>query len=164
MKSLSKYLILCIVVCLAEPISAEAQTVSSINFQELESIISKNESEVLVLNFWATWCKPCVEELPAFETISQNYSLIDVQVYLISMDFAKELNRVQQYIEKKEIKSKVVLLDEPDYDSWINKVDSSWTGAIPATVLISKKENKKEFYEQKMDIKGLQARIENLLN
>lgn len=66
---------------------------------------------------------------------------------LVSLDFKRELdNRVKPFVQKNNITSEVLLLNEPDYNAWINRVDSSWSGAIPATVIISK--GKKEFFEK----------------
>jgi thiol-disulfide isomerase/thioredoxin len=93
----------------------------------------------IVMNFWATWCKPCVQELPYFEELNKNYSASGLKVVMVSLDFKRELeSRLKPFVQKNNMASEVLLLNEHDYNSWINKVDSSWSGAIPATVIISK--------------------------
>lgn len=141
-----------------------AQGVKLIHFDDLQEIIDSDDSNVKVINFWATWCKPCVLEVPFFETISKKYSQKDVSVYLISMDFASEKERVNKFVERKKLVSEVVILNEPDYDSWINKIDPSWSGSLPATLLVNAVTGKKEFYEKSFELAELQQKIERLLN
>ncbi|CAN5620000.1 hypothetical protein BH11BAC1_BH11BAC1_06130 [soil metagenome] len=118
-----------------------------VKFNTIDSLLHQNSNPILVLNFWATWCKPCVTELPYFEELNKKYSTSGVKVVLVSLDFKREfVGRVKPFVEKNKITSEVLLLDEPDYNSWINKVDSSWSGAIPATVIISG--DKKLFFEK----------------
>ncbi|MBT8232780.1 MAG: TlpA family protein disulfide reductase [Saprospiraceae bacterium] len=100
-----------------------------------------------VINFWATWCGPCVKELPYFEDLSERYDDKPVKVILVSLDFEKQIDkRLIPFLNKKEIKSEVVLLLDPKESTWIDKVDSEWSGAIPITLLKSK--NKSEFHEK----------------
>jgi thiol-disulfide isomerase/thioredoxin len=121
--------------------------VREVKFNTIDSLLHQSPEIPIVVNFWATWCKPCVQELPYFEELNKNYSASGVRVILVSLDFKRELdNRVKPFIQKNNITSEVLLLNEPDYDSWINRVDSSWSGAIPATVIISKQ--KKDFFEK----------------
>ena len=64
---------------------------------------------------------------------------------LVSLDFGKNVQeRLNKFRTKKKISAEIVLLDDPDADSWINKVDKNWDGAIPATV-IYKKDQKEVF-------------------
>ncbi len=106
----------------------------------MDSLLHKNSDTTLVINFWATWCKPCVTELPYFEELNKKYSSEKIKVILISLDFKRQLEtRLNKFITENKISSEVLLLDEPDYNSWIDKVDSTWSGAIPATIVINKK-------------------------
>lgn len=114
----------------------QAQSVEVIKYPELEKIINKPEDKVKVINFWATWCRPCIKELPYFEAV-QKERAEELQVYLISLDDVEKLeSRVQPFVERQNMSSIVKLLDETDYNSFIDKVDPSWSGAIPATLVI----------------------------
>lgn len=118
-----------------------------IKFHTIDSLLHQRSDTIVVLNFWATWCKPCISELPYFEELNKNYKTSKVKVILISLDFKREFEtRVKPFIKKNNIASEVLLLDEPDYNSWIDKVDSTWSGAIPGTAVISK--GKKVFFEK----------------
>lgn len=163
MKSIAKYPLFCFVLlCGTISFCADAQEIKVIRFDELEQLTKQSESKVIVVNFWATWCKPCLEEIPSFKTISEKYRLKDVTLILVSLDFARDVERVKAFATRKEISNHVVLLNEPDYNSWIDKIDPSWSGALPATVLLTKTE--KEFYEKKFEGDELEKRVEALLN
>lgn len=126
--------------------------------ENMESIIHEKTGKTRVINFWATWCKPCIEELPYFEAVNQDPDFDDIEIVLISLDFVEDLNtKVRSYIEKKSITSTVKLLDNVDYNSWIDKVDPSWSGAIPATLVINNTLNKRIFFEKQFEESELES-------
>ena len=110
--------------------------VKMVDFEGLQEYLDGfGNDKTLVINFWATWCVPCVKELPYFEAATQAYTRDEVEVILVSLDFPDELERrVIPFVEEKTLKSKVILLNDPDANSWIDKVSPKWSGAIPATV------------------------------
>lgn len=136
------------------------QKLSIIKFADLEKMINKPEG-IFVINFWASWCKPCVAELPTFDSLANNFRQNKVNVIFISLDFKQNSAAVSKFIVEKNIHSKVYLLDEPDYDSWINKVSPQWSGSIPATIISNG--TKKEFYEQAFDYQMLNKMIKAFL-
>ena len=99
-----------------------------------------------VINFWATWCAPCVKELPYFEQLRERNEMKPFKMILVSLDFKSKLEGVKSLIAKKGIQSEVVLLADGRASEWIDLVDSTWSGAIPATLVI--KNNKRYFYEK----------------
>lgn len=104
-------------------------------FDDFEKAILKNDDKIYVINFWATWCAPCVKELPYFEKL--NLENKNVQVILVSLDSQKDLEKkLIPFIQKKKITADVILLGDKDYNTWLNKIDQSWSGSIPATLLI----------------------------
>lgn len=112
-----------------------AQNIRSISFAELDKRIA-SEKETLVVNFWATWCKPCVAELPAFERLEREYKEKNVKVLLVNLDFNSKIESlVIPFVKRKSLQSEVIHVTDTDPNEWINKVDSSWSGAIPATVI-----------------------------
>ena len=123
--------------------------VEIVKFKDLTGLLSSENEEVLVVNFWATWCAPCVKELHQFEDLLTDYQDDGMSVLLVSFDFAEQLeSKVIPFIQKKGIQSKVVLLDETDYNSFIDKIDPSWSGAIPATLMVNNRNGKREFFEK----------------
>jgi thiol-disulfide isomerase/thioredoxin len=110
--------------------------------------MQSNNDTTYVVNFWATWCIPCVAELPYFEQLQQQYLSQKLKVYLVSLDFIKHKDqKLVPFLTKQKIKSEVVLLDEPDYNAWIDKVNPAWSGALPATIIFNTKRQQKTFFE-----------------
>lgn len=118
--------------------------VTSLSYDELEPMLFQEGNKTYVVNFWATWCAPCIKELPYFEALNQ---MENTDVLLVSLDFPKHKeSRLLPFIEKHQLQSKVVHLDDANENFWINAIDSTWSGAIPATLIYN--QNKRMFYEQ----------------
>ena len=138
----------------------DAQTASVIKWSSVEQLLHKKSDTTYVINFWATWCKPCVEELPYFLEQEKMLSSKPVKFYFISLDFKRDINtRLIPFLEKQNITSSVYLLDEPDYNFWIDKVDSTWGGAIPATLIYNHALNKRTFYEKEFTLIELEKTL-----
>ncbi|MEZ4777760.1 MAG: redoxin domain-containing protein [Flavobacteriaceae bacterium] len=132
------------------------------NFDGFEESFLEKTNGIYVINFWATWCKPCVKELPAFEKLNENYKDKGVQVVLVSLDFPDKVETgVIPFIEKHQLMSDVILLDDPDANSWIPKISEDWSGAIPATVLV--KDGKKVFFEKSFTYEELETELNKIL-
>lgn len=138
----------------------ENKTIEVYNFSELETLLNKNDDRTYVINFWATWCKPCVEEMPYFQELHDTYAEKNLKVLLVSLDLPAELDtKLKPFIEKYKLTPQVVLLDDPDENTWIPKVDNSWSGALPATLIYNK--NKRVFYERTFTKETLFNEINN---
>ena len=106
-------------------------------FSEMEKAIVKENDTLYVVNFWATWCGPCVKELPHFETFTQQTKGQKIKVILVSLDFKNQVEtQLKPFLRKKNYTSEVVYLADKDYNTWLSKVDTDWSGSIPATWLI----------------------------
>lgn len=122
------------------------QEVSIIGAGDLERILSDSTDTLHVINFWATWCGPCVIELPHFEDVSKNFSERNVKFILVSLDFPSQLgSRLIPFVKEKNIRLKVVLLNELDYGKWMPLVDTQWKGNLPATLVFNNLSGKREF-------------------
>ncbi len=123
-------------------------------FEDFSEVLTKSEDKTYVINFWATWCKPCIAELPFFDNLGEEYKNRDVEVILVSLDFRDRIKKsLIPFVEKNNIKSEVVLLADTKTNDWIDKVDSSWSGAIPATLIYDQEsyqflEHEFESYEE----------------
>ena len=147
--SLRKQLIASLIMFFALQMEALSQEVRVIKYPDLEKIIAQDNGKIKLVNFWATWCRPCVAELPQFEYLANKYGRNQIEIILVSFDFVEELeNKVIPFIKKKNINSEVVLLDETDYNAFIDKIDASWSGAIPATLILDYRNDKRKFFEK----------------
>lgn len=139
---------------------ANAQNIPVIKFTELERMMKSKTDTTYVFNFWATWCKPCIKELPYFENITSTHSEKKVKVVLVSLDFKRQYEtRLLPFVAERKISSTVVLLDDQDYNKWIDKVDPSWQGSIPATLFVNNSSGKRKFYEKEFEEEELNREL-----
>lgn len=141
-----------------------SQNVSVIKITDLEKRIRNNSDTTYIVNFWATWCVPCVKELPDFDSINTTYINKKVKVLLVSLDFKEDLKiKLLPFISTKKIRSEVVLLDELNANYFIPKISDEWSGAIPATLIINNQKKLNRFFEKKLNYEFLKTEIENSL-
>lgn len=136
--------------------------VKVITFAELQQEMNIQDDTLRVFNFWATWCKPCVEEMPCFTEAGKSFSQQKVKIILVSLDFRKHLeSRLVPFIEKNQISLPVWLLDAPDANAWIDRVSPQWEGSIPATLFT--RQGQKYFYETQFECNLLKSTINQYL-
>ena len=131
-------------------------------YENLENSILSDKNTIYVVNFWATWCSPCVKELPHFEKLNSENK--NIKVLLVSLDFKNQFeSKLLPFLKKKSIDSEVVLLTDKDYNTWLPVVDKDWSGAIPATLIIK---NGKKFFVEKIfsSYEELSEYVNNIIN
>ena len=127
-------------------IGLSTNRVSVLTLQQMESATLKNNDTLYVVNFWATWCKPCVGELPYFlETVKKNAHQ-KVKIVFASLNSIKEMETVQKFTDTRNILQDVFILNAGNPNIWLDKIDKSWDGSIPATVMY--KNSKKVFFRE----------------
>ena len=127
--------------------SADSLSVPVLDYTRLKPYLTKQNDTTYVVNFWATWCAPCVKELPYFEDLNRDMKNEKVKVILVSLDFKKQIeSKLIPFIRDHDLKSEVIVLYDNDSNFWINDISSEWSGAIPATLVYRNKE--RTFYER----------------
>ena len=132
-------------------------------WSDLEPLFQQKTDSTYVINFWATWCKPCVEELPYFEQLYDNLSSEKVRIILVSMDFPNKFEtKLLPFVQERQLKSDVVAFADPDQNTWIPKIDEEWGGAIPITIVYNA-EDRKFFGEQFAHYQELEDLVKSML-
>ena len=133
-----------------------------VDFNQLQPMLQKNNDTVYVINFWATWCGPCIREIPYFEQLRDEYENQKLKILLVNLDMANDLeSRVIPFVQKNDIKNGVILLDDHNSNRWIPLVDEKWTGAIPATLIYGN--GFREFYSKEFTFSELDEIIQRLM-
>jgi thiol-disulfide isomerase/thioredoxin len=140
-----------------------AQNVQEIDADELAELSMLSNDTTYVINFWATWCSPCVKEIPIFEQIHKESMDSRLKVILVSLDFPRQLeSRVIPFLQDKDVSADVRIMTDMDYNAWIDRVDPSWTGAIPATLIY--RNDRRVFLEKELTYEELNTHMKQIQN
>ena len=113
-------------------------TIEVVDFDGLYTKIDLSVDKTYVINFWATWCAPCVKELPYFEQVNKEFKDKNTEVILVSLDFPSQIEtKLKPYLKRNKIESRVILLDYTKMNTWLPKVSEQWDGGIPATLIVN---------------------------
>lgn len=131
-------------------LSLFGQDARVVKLEELKQTINGPGESVRVINFWATWCGPCVKELPYFEKVGKERK--DVEVILVSTDLDLDPNpdKVHRFVKRKSLTSRVLILEAQKGNDWIDELEKEWSGALPATIVLNPKTGKKKFVGQEL--------------
>lgn len=141
-----------------------SQDVEVIAVDRLKNELNRQADSVYIVNFWATWCKPCTEEMPDLLKIGEEFSDENMVLTLISLDLPSMMEtRLAEFIDDYDISTRVLLLDDPDANKWIPMVDESWSGSIPATLIYAPGKDYRKFHEGIITYAELKKEIQYLI-
>jgi thiol-disulfide isomerase/thioredoxin len=144
---------------------ANAQQASIVKYEDLAKMMARQNDTTYIFNFFATWCQPCVEEFPIFKPFMEHRDHDKVKLIFVSLDFTKDYKtRLLPFLKKNHVRNEVVLLDETDYNSWIDRVDSTWDGGLPATFIINNGKHFQKMFAQAFTYDGIVSSIERYLH
>ncbi len=123
------------ILCLILAIGVQGQDIEVYDsFEDFRSSLIKEKDKFYVVNYWATWCAPCIKELPYFEQLNKVYQNDNVEVVLVSIDFKNQYERrLKPFVKEKALASRLIHMADPKANTWIPKIDEGWSGAIPVT-------------------------------
>lgn len=133
------------------------------NFDELEPVFHQSNDTTYVINFWATWCAPCVEEIPYFEQLEEEYKGKPLKIIMISLDFRKNVRtKLLKFVQDRPLNLPVIALTDNKTNIWIDKVDPEWSGAIPITIIYH--QDKRVFIQDQFaDYEELSSAVQSVL-
>ncbi len=138
---------------LSGAMTAWSQKIPIYTSSNLMSRVEQGDT-LYIVNFWATWCAPCVKELPVFDTLQERYQQQPVKVLLVSLDFKDDYeDKITRFVALKQPQPEIVWFSETNANTFIPRIDDRWSGAIPATLII--RGGEKEFLEQTVSVKDI---------
>jgi thiol-disulfide isomerase/thioredoxin len=153
-----------IIICLALfTVAVAGQEVKKIKITDLEKTIAASKTP-LIINFWATFCKPCVEEIPYFQEAIKKNKKDSIQLLLVSLDLQNFYPaKIKGFAVKRKFTAPILWLDEYNADYFCPKVDTAWSGAIPASLFINNKTGYRKFFEEQISKEKLEKEIKAIL-
>lgn len=142
--------------------SAKAQDIPKWKLHDLTSAI-KNTEVPTIFNFWATFCKPCIEEIPYFLELTKKYEREGVRLVLVSLDLPEAFPRIKSFAARRKFTATIVYLDETNADVFCPAVDEKWSGVIPASLFINNKTGYRKFFEDQLSKDQLEQQIQELV-
>ena len=140
-----------------------AQEVKAIKVTELAKTIKESKTP-LIVNFWATFCVPCIQEIPYFQQLAQQYKSKNVSLIFVSLDLKKAYpTEVNEMTKKLKLVFPVVWLDETNADYFCPKIDTSWTGGMPSSLFVNNATAYHKFYEEQLSKEKLEREIQAML-
>jgi len=134
------------------------------SFEEMVSLFNQNDGRTYVVNFWATWCRPCIKELPYFEQLAKETSRNDLQVIMVSLDKPQDIRgKLKDFVEERPMQLPVVSFTDNNYNGWLHRVDRNWRGgSIPVTLFYNGSQRKfnRGQISSYQELQGLVAQVE----
>jgi thiol-disulfide isomerase/thioredoxin len=145
-------------------VQALAQTydVKPIDVKGVKSLVDKNKGKVLLLNFWATWCPPCLEEFPALVKIHSNYKAKGVEMIGISMNDQEEMDDLQAFLRKQKVPFPIYIAGTVE-DEFYTAIDKRWTSEIPLTMIYDKTGKLRYFHNDARTYEQFEKDLQSLL-
>jgi thiol-disulfide isomerase/thioredoxin len=139
--------------------------VDSIDEGGLKKLVGERRGKVLFLNIWATWCVPCIEEFPDLVKLSHANGEDDVEVVGISADYTDEIEtKIVPFLEKQNVPFRVYVAKFAHQEDFINAVNRSWSGALPASLIYDRKGNQRYFHVGQGTFQEFKNEIDKVIN
>jgi thiol-disulfide isomerase/thioredoxin len=132
---------------------------------ELDELKEKYKGKVVLYNFWATWCKPCVIEFPELVKLYNDYKSKGFELVFISLDMPEEVKlKLIPFLEKNKVDFTTYYCDFKDVSDLMNYFDKKWEGAIPSTYIYDRKGNLATGFIGNRDYEFFEKEIQKLLD
>lgn len=143
--------------------SAFSQNIRKVKITEVEEYI-KNSDHPLVVNCWATWCAPCIEEIPYFMQTVKKYSDQKVELLLVSLDFTSSYpTKIQELVKRKNFEATFFWLNETNADYFCPKIDPKWDGTLPSTLFVNNNTGYRQFFGRPMTDRQVELEVKKLV-
>ncbi len=134
-----------------------------VSHEQLSEEIQSRAGKVIVVNYWATWCAPCIKEFPEFIKIGKEFADQGVDVMFVSADFEADLPLVSDFLKTQGVPWKSYWKTGKDH-AFINAMHEAWSGALPATMIYGPNGTIEVFWEGLTTYEELKRNLQDVLN
>ena len=140
----------------------DAQEIKKVKATDIVKMINESTTP-LIINFWATWCRPCVNELNYFEKVVDKFKNKNIKLILISLDYPDDYERLISFVKTKGYNATVYWLNEEETNVIQTKINKGFEGVIPATLMVNNAKNYSVFHSGQLTENTLKKAIEKLI-
>ncbi len=141
-----------------------AQNIEKVTIKDVVHFIDTTQQPAII-NFWATWCTPCVHELSYFENEIKAVAGNSVKVILISVDYADDYPKtIAKFVQQHGYNATIWWLNETNAADFCPKIDRSWNGNIPATLMVNPITKYRKFYNRQLTAPQVPLAVQEMLN
>jgi thiol-disulfide isomerase/thioredoxin len=131
----------------------------------LKNKINNRDGKILFVNFWATWCEPCVEEFPDLVKIYNENKNSNFEFLSVSVNLPSEIDgKVKPFLKMQSADFPVVVIEEKRSEEIINLINPKWDGTVPATIIYDENGKRKEFFAEAKSYEFFHKSIEKVRN
>jgi len=142
--------------------SGEAQSVETISAEGLHALVNDNKGKVVVVNFWASWCPPCLREFPDIIKVYDEYHAEGLEVVAVTINEADETQDIAEFLERFEPPFAIYRATSID-ETFFEGVVDTWFGEIPMTLIFDTSGNTAHFYRKTLTHEELASDVSALL-
>ena len=140
-----------------------AQDVKAVKVTELARTINESKGP-LIVNFWATFCVPCIQEMPYFQEMARQYKSQNVSLLFVSLDLKEAYpTKVNAMAKKLQLTFPVVWLNETNADYFCPKIDTTWSGSMPSSLFVNNATGYHRFFEDQLSKEKLEGVIKEMV-
>lgn len=142
----------------------KAQNIPKWKIEDVVNYYSKPTDSIYVINFWAAFCKPCIQEIPCLQSISAKYKTQKIALLLVSLDLPVSYpDTLISFVTKNNITASVVWLDEDDVNHFCPPIDKNWMDDIPATLFINAKTGYRFFIQEELTPEKFETELQKAI-
>jgi len=153
----------CAILALLAATTGAQQKLSPVDEAGYRAILKSNTGTVLLVDFWATWCAPCRQEMPLLSRLESRLKDKRFRLVTISADEPEQEPAAVEFLKKSGVTGAAYLRRAKDDDKFINSVDAKWSGALPALFLYDRQGKLVKSFVGETELSVIEAAIRKTL-
>ena len=145
------------------PAAAQTEAISTVSPEDVYQLVSENEGKVVVVNFWASWCPPCLEEFPDIIEVYNDYQSEGLEVIAVSMNAEDEIEDIEEFLGNYDPPFTIYRAASQDA-AFFEGISENWFGEMPTTLIFDTEGTSIHFYKRQITYEELVHDVTSLLS